>query len=913
MAFPDDRLDVRAELLIAGAQVDVTGLVYTRDPITTTYGMGAEGTQVDPAAVTLTLNNKDGRFSSRNPNSPYFGKLSRNTPLRISVPGAESFLSLDGTAGQFASTPDAAGLDTAGDLDVRFEATLDWYAVPVQLLMGKWGATGQHSWLLGLKDGLLELDWSTTGSDLWFATRPMPALPTRAALRVTLDVNNGSGGATATFYSAGSLAGPWTQFAQPVVIAGTTSVFASTAPVTIGLSSGTALSMTGRVHRAELRTGLSGPVVAAPDFRAVTPGTTSFADSSGRTWTLTGAEISNREVLATVEVAKWPAHWAPSGRDVWTPIEGAGILRRMGQGKKPIASTLRRKIPTAPDLMAYWPLEDGADSSQAYSPVPGVQPMALSNVTWASNDTLASSGALPVLATSAGGDAAMMSGTVPAPPGPTTGWQVRWLYRLDSVPTTLWTLMRIRTTGTVAEWYIQARDTQSRILARDANGNTVFDQLVATGLDLFNQWNSINLRTSQSGGTVSWAISWQDVGGDFGSFTGSYSGTAGRVRGVGSPPSGFAPALDGMAIGHIGVFSTTLTNAYVGAITAYAGEEALDRLERLTSEEAGVLPLSWVPGDTTIPSAAMGPQHPATLPELLQECADADGGILAERTDRLGLIYRDRTSLYNQPPTVVLDYAAGQLAPPFEPVEDDQTVRNDITVTRDGGSSGQVVIEDGPLSIRPPEEGGVGLYDEAITLNLATDEQPVQIAGWRAHLGTWDEARYPSVTIRLHRVPGLIPDVLRLRIGDTIRVINTPSWQAPGPVDLMVRQIQHVPLPRTWVVTLVCTPAGPWQVGTVDDPVRGRVDTDGSVLATGITATASTMSVATADRPIWTRDPTDFPVDVRVGGEVMTITNITGAASPQTFTIGARSVNGITKAHLSLTLVELATPTIVAL
>jgi hypothetical protein len=46
---------------------------------------------------------------------------------------------------------------------------------------------------------------------------------------------------------------------------------------------------------------------------------------------------------------------------------------------------------------------------------------------------------------------------------------------------------------------------------------------------------------------------------------------------------------------------------------------------------------------------------------------------------------------------------------------------------------------------------------------------------------------------------------------------------------------------------------------------------------------------------------------VNVGGERVTVTNITGASSPQTFTV-TRSVNGVIKAHSAGAEVHLWSP-----
>nr|UXE44744.1 hypothetical protein Hi04_10k_c361_00008 [uncultured bacterium] len=63
---------------------------------------------------------------------------------------------------------------------------------------------------------------------------------------------------------------------------------------------------------------------------------------------------------------------------------------------------------------------------------------------------------------------------------------------------------------------------------------------------------------------------------------------------------------------------------------------------------------------------------------------------------------------------------------------------------------------------------------------------------------------------------------------------------------------------------------------------------------------------------LWTTTAGDFPFDILVGGERMTVTSITGSSSPQTFTV-TRSVNGVVKAHSSGEAVNVYSATIAAL
>jgi hypothetical protein len=75
------------------------------------------------------------------------------------------------------------------------------------------------------------------------------------------------------------------------------------------------------------------------------------------------------------------------------------------------------------------------------------------------------------------------------------------------------------------------------------------------------------------------------------------------------------------------------------------------------------------------------------------------------------------------------------------------------------------------------------------------------------------------------------------------------------------------------------------------------------------------MQVDTTDptAPLWTIDPTQFPLDVVMGGERITVGLITGASSPQTFSSLTRSVNGVVKAQSAGADVRLWQPAILSM
>jgi hypothetical protein len=80
---------VQIELLINGEWVDITAYVMVRDDggnISITRGRRDEGGTADHAVLNLLLDNRDGRWSPRNPTGTYYGLIGRNQPIRVSVP-----------------------------------------------------------------------------------------------------------------------------------------------------------------------------------------------------------------------------------------------------------------------------------------------------------------------------------------------------------------------------------------------------------------------------------------------------------------------------------------------------------------------------------------------------------------------------------------------------------------------------------------------------------------------------------------------------------------------------------------------------------------------------------------------------------------------------------------------------------
>ncbi|MBK3631556.1 hypothetical protein JHN52_00990, partial [Streptomyces sp. MBT97] len=802
MAFPQDPLGLKGYVLVNDTWVRVAPSPYTRNPITHKRGHPYRANASDPSEVACTFPNRDGRWSQRNPEGPYYGWLSRNTPFKAVIPGGDVMhLALTGGTDR-ATTPSATALNIAGNLDARIDLKLDNWQINTEVeLFGKYLTTGnQRSWHMSIApSGALGLRVSTDGgvAGMYF---PQVPIPVPSSGRITLRVTRDNATGTATFYTGASVNGPWTQMGSPVTMP-TGAIFASTAPLTIGdIDTLIARPAEGCVYAAQLRNGIDGTIVANVDFTAQAAGATSFTDATGLVWTLnSNASLTTDATRFELEIAEWPPEWSTSEADAWTAVAAAGLLRRLSQGQKPLDSTLRRRIPTGAPL-AYWPMEDGAAATQFYSPTTGVRPMTTTGMSLAADDSLAGSNALPTLA---GG--ATLSGIVPAPAGTPSAWHTEFVFKTPSAtgPATARTLLQWTGTGTVRRWRLMLVAGGCELYGYDADDNVVTQSLVSLSTQVYGLWCRWQLYAVQNGGNVDWSYRFVPVGGSgTAAITASYAGTLGRISGVTSPTGGYSSDLDGTAIGHITVLPNANSTIFNSGDMGFAGETAGARVQRLCREE-GVPVL--VVGDVAN-TQQVGPQRPAVLLDLLREAAEADGGIFGESRNR-GLLFRTRASLYNQTPVLTLDYAAKQIAPPLRPVEDDQ-VRNEWTVTRDGGSSAVTSLLNGPLSV-----DDIGFYPDSKTLSLYSDDQTGHRAGWELHLSTWDAATYPSVTLRLHRHPECIPAVMALDVGDKIRITNLPKrFAGGGAVELLVDGWEETLLPRSWEITFNCSPAGPWSV-----------------------------------------------------------------------------------------------------
>lgn len=246
-----------------------------------------------------------------------------------------------GTSTSYASTPDNAALDIVGDIDLQADFISDTWPPPADAtLVGKYAdSTGNRSYRLDIMTtGQIRITWSTTGVNNFsmLSTVPVPAtIGQRITVRATLDVDNGSAGRTARFYTTSNIGGVFVELGSPVIAAGVTTIFSGTASLNVGARDNGAVGrFTGKIFAARVRNGILGAIVANPSFVTQAPGTTNFVDSATRAWTVQpGATI---EEFAPVIGSTWGT--ADTGQNWNLGASSAGFAVYVVNGSGVIAS-----------------------------------------------------------------------------------------------------------------------------------------------------------------------------------------------------------------------------------------------------------------------------------------------------------------------------------------------------------------------------------------------------------------------------------------------------------------------------------------------------------------------------------------------------------------------------------------------
>jgi hypothetical protein len=907
VAFPQTPLPVKVYLCPGGnpglpaswVWTDVTADVRVANGIVIEAGRGDEASEVDAGKCTLTLDNRGGDYCTRNPLGQWYGQLAKNTPLRVAL----------------TQITDAFGRAVVNDWDdtdtgqtwVNFGAggsvfTSDWqvsdgmgrHFVPV-------ASAYRASWLPSAP--LLDVDLTITvdmfissvaGGDIEPANIMLRAQSTGDYYLARVAVN-ASEVVTCTLYD------PAGNALDSGVVSGLTfdgsplRVRAQIIGSTLRIKAWAAAGVEPAVWHAE-----------AVDHTISVAGGVGVRSGVGAGNSNTKPiEFRYDDLVVEVDrfvgtVPEWPPRWGDkAAADATVQVVASGIFRRLRQGKTPLRSAAHRAISAAAPL-AYWPLEDPERAVAAASAVAGVKPMTpigVSRFTTPSGVPIRAAGA-PKFAANVGPggadklvsllDGGLLRGQVPKVAA--TAWQIDFTaaFNLSAWdPSFVMSPIGWTARGTYGWWTVgfANNSVMVRLDHTPLSGSFGFADVAFQAYD--GQPHHYRITAAQAGANITARIYIDGVlraTADDGNFPtpGPVVGTLGEVVEVlinsNEDPNMGLP----YAFGHVAywpsILSTPVADGLVDAVYGWPGETAAGRIIRVCGEEG----IPYHVRDSGL-GQAMGPQPVATVLDILRQSEAADGGVLAEL--QAGVRYMERVERYNPPVALALDFANGDIAEAPEPTEDDQRARNDWTVKRQDGGEFQHVDQD-HIDLN-------GRYDDSRTVNVVRDADLPAIAQWLVHEGTVDALRWPRIDLNLAASPELIPAWLACGQGARLTADNPPATAVRDALDVIVEGYVEILGEFDWHVALNCSPAATYQVFQVEDTTLGRLDSSTSVLASGVNASATSLSVSITGA-LWST--TSEPWDIDVGGERMTVTAVSGATSPQTFTV-TRAVNGVSKAH----------------
>ena len=831
--FPSAVLGIKVEILLNGTWTDITGYTYSRNPVVITAGRQDEAATLNPSQATVTLNNRDGRFSPSNTSGAYYPFLVRNTELRISVTSTSSAsvtysgyrfwgevsswppqsdpsatdIYVDVTASGIWRRTQQGAASTVGSPVYRYYSTLPSASQPVDWWPCEDGGNAT-SFASGLSGG---------GAMTWTGTPGLGADSTSFTGANALAQLNGSAW-TGAPGSSGLVASPatyGTAGADSWLCPGDVTSLTSAEVWGSGSGGGTAagVNLGG--------TGGGGGEYAKITSVAVTPGSVySFTVPAGGAPGANGSATSFSGDAATVTAHGATGSTGGTGSAAAAHHNGGNGAGNGGFG---------------PGGGGAGSGGSGAAGNNGSAPAgnnsPGVGGSAVTGGGPGGSGGGASAPSGNAPASGPGGGGGGEAGTSAGPGAGGSGYagQVRLTYTssllpaanvlrfLLSVPSTGGTngavLARVATGGTVATLDVTyGTGGTLKITGKNGGGGTLFTHTsgnIANGVPMM-----VSCELTTSGANVAWAFKYIKPG-DV-SATSISSGTVTTAT-VGLLSGNLLVNVSGtettaVTVGHVTVqYALNSLDAMGVVINGHNGEYAADRFTRLCTESGIDYTLLSAPASN---SAQMGPQADDTLGNLFQSVEDADRGLLFEPRDKLGLGYRIRLDMQNQSPAVALDYASFHLSPPLTPAADDQLIRNDVTVTRNNGSSARYAVTSGVMSTQSPPSG-VGDYSYTPTVFAYADSQLANMALWIATVGTATDYRFPQVNVELARsaVASLFAGVPAVGPGDYIQITTPPAWLTAGTVKQLAYGFSETLSQYQWAFQFNTVPEAPWEGG----------------------------------------------------------------------------------------------------
>lgn len=387
------------------------------------------------------------------------------------------------------------------------------------------------------------------------------------------------------------------------------------------------------------------------------------------------------------------------------------------------------------------------------------------------------------------------------------------------------------------------------------------------------------------------------IGGGYNpSFPGTFSLGAGNISDV--------SWYWGSALQFIGsvTYPPDVSSHFLAGFTGFSGESADQRIARVARYAKVPIPLAPVfdfpyTGDTVqrynpikgpwtnlstaahaVSAQSMAGRKPLDI--MLEAAHTENSPLYVDRSGYLAL--QPSTTRQNTTPAWTVN--ALDLDPGTQVADDFAYFTNQITVTPNSQAA-QTVIG-GAGSAGQASQAKYGVYDGSQSTASVNPTEAQSLGLGIIQLRADPPPRLAPLVIEastLALLPGYgnawYDAVLATEISTPIRVTNAPAAIGGGSFDCFVEGWtetitagQHVLAFNTSVIQ------GPTY--QLDDAVLGRLDTDGTALvgALNTTATTFTAAVATPTSAAWTVAAADFPFDILMGTEQMTVTSIAAVA-----------------------------------
>lgn len=574
----------------------------------------------------------------------------------------------------------------------------------------------------------------------------------------------------------------------------------------------------------------------------------------------------------------------------WVDFKATGPLGTVGRWRDVVASPIYTMVQGLSTVRAYWPGEDGTDSTVMSSATAGVAPAVVSGLSFGAADGPDGSNKLLTI-----GSAGTIDGTFPTNIS-TAGWQIQWVTNLNGADSTERQAFAWRTSNSY--WWVWSVSTTTyRITVIDALGNVLLSSATTTGGADPGQDLVFRIKATRSGSTWTVEPGWYTqnspvlIG-----FTDTFAGSAGRPV---TWKTGANTVMNGAYFGHVlactGGTEDLQTYDVLSAINGYPGEISSDRATRILAGRG--IPFEILGDDTY--ATPMGAQRPGTVKTQLQEIQRTEQGLIFESPDGRGLRLALRRYLYDQANTPALELTyPDDIGGGFAELATTSELYNTVIAQDRSGIASTAQETSGRYGTAAPPTGS-GLVDKTVDVNLFDAGNVEQVAN--SYLRYYQQVqRFGTITIDLDANPALRTDVEAADVGMFIRVTGRTS----DPVLLMIIRVGAADRLKRHVVTFDTVPGDVFSTGEWDGDRRWSLR---SCTLTGAESSSSTSWECTiTEDEEW---GTNTPYDVEAAGEVVTVTAVgarTGSlgAYAQTLTV-TRAVNGITKAQLADTPVKI--------